>query len=196
MAQRHAPVRNRANMYGMARHTRHYEWTAGRLARPLYRRVVADVEASALPASALVLDVGTGPGLLPEAIAARCPSLSVVGVDLAPEMVARARARCAGATGLRFELADVTALPFAEGSVDLVVSSISLHHWQRPDAGLAEVVRVLRPGAEAWVYDGRRTLRRAARLAVGLPADVRLEDRLPGGLGLLPLGRLVLRRDR
>jgi len=191
----HPHPHTRANMFGLAHHPSHYERVAGRLARPLYRRVVADVAAERLPAGALVLDLGTGPGLLPEELVRACPGLTVVGVDLAPEMVARARSRFPGTTGLRFELGDVAALPFGDGSADLVISSLSLHHWDRPEAGLAGVVRVLRPGAEAWIYDGRRTLRRAMGLVDGLPAEVRLESRLQG-LGLLPLGRLVLRRHR
>lgn len=183
----------RATMYGLAGHARHYERCAGVLARPLYRRVVADVRAAALPAGAVVLDVGTGPGLVPEALVRACPDLSVVGIDLAPQMVARARERTRGTAGLRFEVADVTGLPFPDASMDLVVSSLSLHHWEHPDAGLADVVRVLRPGAEAWVYDGRGTLRRATADATGLPADV-TQETLPGGLWLRPFGRLVLRR--
>ena len=38
----------RANMYGLARHAKHYERWAGLLATPLYRRVVADVAAAPL----------------------------------------------------------------------------------------------------------------------------------------------------
>ena len=67
----------RANMYGLARHAKHYERWAGLLATPLYRRVVADVAAARLPVGASVLDVGTGPGRVPMMIAERCPQLSV-----------------------------------------------------------------------------------------------------------------------
>lgn len=182
-------------MYGLARHARHYERWAGKLARPLYRRVVADIAATSLPVGAVVLDVGTGPGLLPSAIADVCPELSVVGVDLAPEMVARARERTGGTGRLRFEVADVAALPFPDGSVDLVVSSLSVHHWDDPRAGVAEVVRVLRPGAEAWIYDGRRTMRRAEPMAADLPTDLRLEIPLIRSFPLNPIGRLVLHRQ-
>lgn len=185
----------RATMYGLAGHARHYERVAGVLARPLYRRVVDDVRTAGLPAGAVVLDVGTGPGLVPQALARACPGLSVVGTDLAPAMVARAGERTRGTTGLRFEVADVAELPFPDASVDLVVSSLSLHHWERPRAGLADVVRVLRPGGRAWVYDGRRTLRRASSGTTDLPADATQED-LPGSLWLRPFGRLVLQRRR
>ena len=189
---------NRANMYGLARHARHYERWAGVLARPLYRRLVADVAAAGLPAGALVLDVGTGPGTVPWMIAADCPHVAVTGVDLSPEMVSRATS--AAATGpsdadrVSFQVADVAALPFDDRSVDLVVSSISMHHWTDPAAGLREVVRVLRPGAQAWIYDVRPMVRRAARMTLSADVAVHLESPLTGTAWLNPIGRLVLER--
>ena len=66
-------IRDHANMYGFARHARGYELVSGVLARPLYRRVVADVSNVGLPAGSVVLDVGTGPGRVPRLIAAPTP---------------------------------------------------------------------------------------------------------------------------
>ena len=128
-------------------------------------------------------------------IAERCPQLSVSGIDLSPEMIARATAgaaRRAGAHSVEFQVADVVALPFEDQSIDLVVSSISLHHWDDPAAGLREIVRVLRPGAQAWIYDIRPMIRRAAPMTVGLDADQRMEIPLIGSLPINPIGRLVL----
>ena len=127
----------------------------------------------ALPPGATVLDVGTGPGTLPLLIAAQSPHLSVSGVDLSAEMIARATAAAdvratPGASPISFRIADVADLPFDDQSVDLVVSTLSMHHWADPAAGLREVVRVLRPGACAWLYDFRPTTRRAARMTPGL----------------------------
>jgi len=85
-------TRNHANMYGFARRARSYDLLSGVLARPLYRRVVADVSEVALPAGSVVLDVGTGPGRVPRLIAAAYPTVEVEGVDLSPEMIARATA--------------------------------------------------------------------------------------------------------
>ena len=182
MPASHHPTHNRANMYGLARHAGHYERWAGIFARPLYRRVVADVAAAGLPAGAMVLDVGTGPGIVPLMITAQSPHVSVTGVDLSPEMIARAISatdtRPADADRVSFQVADVAALPFADRSVDLVVSSLSMHHWTDPAAGLREVVRVLRPGAQAWIYDVRPMIWRAARMTPGLGTEVRVESPL------------------
>ena len=63
-----------ASMLGLARHAHPMTHVAGLLASPLYRRVAGDVAAAGLPSGAIVLDVGTGPGQIPEAIAKGCPS--------------------------------------------------------------------------------------------------------------------------
>jgi ubiquinone/menaquinone biosynthesis C-methylase UbiE len=197
-ALQHHHTHSRATMYGLASHPGHYERWAGVLARPLYRRVVADVAALRLPTGRVVLDVGTGPGRVPLMIAQRCPQLSVTGVDLSPGMIAHAtsNANASGPSHVNFQVADVTALPFADGSVDLVVSSISMHHWDDPAAGLREIVRVLRPAAQAWIYDVRPMVRRSEPMTSGLPAEVHVENPLPGSFWFNPIGRLVLLRRR
>jgi ubiquinone/menaquinone biosynthesis C-methylase UbiE len=88
----------------------------------------------------------------------------VTGLDLDPAMIARARAN-ADRPGNRdqrrpsFLVGDVAALAFPDGSMDLVVSTLSMHHWADPTAGLAEIGRVLRPGARALVWDFRPGVR-------------------------------------
>jgi ubiquinone/menaquinone biosynthesis C-methylase UbiE len=185
---------NHANMYGLARHPGHYDRLAGILARPLYRRVLADVTAAAPAAGSIVLDVGTGPGRLARQIAASCPSVTVQGVDLSQEMITSANSttRLEGLQNVRFQVADVTSLPFADGSVDLVVSTISLHHWDDPDAGLREIARVLAPARRAWIYDFRAALRGPARTASAPGVHLTLESPLIGTGRLNPIGRLVL----
>ena len=187
-------TRNHANMYGIARHARAYDLVAGVLARPLYRRVVTDVTKVALPAGSVVLDVGTGPGRVARLIAAACPKVEVEGVDLSPEMIARATSTAlTTSASVHFQVGDVVTLPFADGSVDLVVSTLSLHHWDDPTAGLDEIVRVLAPGGQAWIYDFRPALTATQRIASGLDADMALETPLIGTTRLNPIGRLVLR---
>jgi ubiquinone/menaquinone biosynthesis C-methylase UbiE len=189
-------TRNHANMYGFARHARVYDLVAGVLARPLYRRVVADVAEVALPAGSVVLDVGTGPGRVARLIAAACPTVEVEGIDLSPEMIARATstAKTTSTRNVRFQVGDVVTLPFADGSVELVVSTLSLHHWDDRAAGLSEIVRVLAPGGQGWIYDFRTALTAPQRFTSGLDAEVALESPLIGTPRLNPISRLVLRR--
>jgi ubiquinone/menaquinone biosynthesis C-methylase UbiE len=55
----------------------------------------------------------------------------------------------------RKTLAVVASLPFPDASFDLVVSTLSMHHWADGTAGLAQIRRVLRPGGRAPIWDFR-----------------------------------------
>jgi SAM-dependent methyltransferase len=128
----------------------------------LVDRIAADVAAVA-PTGARVLEVGCGPGHLSIRLA-RQHDLDVTGLDLDPAMIARARAN-ADRRGNPDQhqpallVGDVAALAFPDRSFDLVVSTLSMHHWADPTAGLAEIGRVLRPGARALIWDLRPGVR-------------------------------------
>lgn len=117
--------------------------------------------AVAMQAQGRAVDLGCGPGYLVLELARQAPALHVTGMDLSEEMLAKAEttARRAGLEGrVSFAKGDVQRIPFADGSVDLVVSTLSLHHWSDPVAALDEVARVLRPGGSFLIADLRRDL--------------------------------------
>ena len=95
-----------------------------------------------------VLDVGCGTGNLLRTIGRQHPGTELVGLDPDPKALARARrkTRRAGLT-VRLDQGFAQELPYPDGSVDRVFSSLMLHHLDTPskDALLAEVRRVLRP---------------------------------------------------
>jgi len=95
-----------------------------------------------------VLDVGCGPGTVTVDLERRVAPGRVVGVDLSPEVVARAErdAHEAGASGVEFAVADLFALPFADDSFDVVHAHQVLQHVHDPVAALREMRRVARPG--------------------------------------------------
>lgn len=169
-------------------HPEQYDRSAGRVTRRLHARIARDVAALGLPPGARVVDVGTGPGRLTAAIAAAAPELDVVGVDVSEPMIAFAREHAGGG---RFEVGDVAALPFPDGSVDLVVSTLSQHHWPDPAAGYRDLARAVRPGGTVWVHDARWKLDVPAARAA-FPGATISTDRVPGLLGLL-LRRLTIR---
>jgi ubiquinone/menaquinone biosynthesis C-methylase UbiE len=135
-----------------------YDTMSRLLLGSLFRRIAQDV-AEAAPDNAQILEVGCGPGHLSIQLARR-HGLHVTGIDLDPAMIERARANVDSAgegAGRRpgFLIGDVTSLAFPDESFDLVVSTLSMHHWADPTAGLTEIGRVLRPGGRALVWDFR-----------------------------------------
>lgn len=94
-----------------------------------------------------ILDVGCGTGEITTRLAALYPEASLVGVDLIEEHLEVARARAGQVSGrVSFQSADAFALPFADASFDLVVCRHMLQAVPRPEAAMAEMVRVCRPG--------------------------------------------------
>ncbi len=89
-----------------------------------------------------VLDLGCGTGQLAERLAGR--GLDVTAVDISPANVQAARAR-----GVEAQMADFASLPFPDDSFDAAFAMNSLIHVPPADlsAVLAEIARVLRPGA-------------------------------------------------
>ena len=99
------------------------------------------LDLAAVSASARVLDVATGPGVLVSRAARRGAS-SVVGIDLAPRMVAIATAQY---PSHEFLQGDAENLPFADQSFDAVVSNFGIGHFPRPERAVREFARVLAP---------------------------------------------------
>jgi ubiquinone/menaquinone biosynthesis C-methylase UbiE len=91
-----------------------------------------------------VLDVGCGTGALLEAVLAQRDGVRARGIDLSPRMVEAAGRRLESRADLR--VADAEELPFADGSVDLVLCADSFHHYPHPDRAIAEMYRVTRQG--------------------------------------------------
>jgi ubiquinone/menaquinone biosynthesis C-methylase UbiE len=107
-------------------------------------RQVADVLSSELVGKELCLEIGVGTGRIALPLAER--GIELLGVDLAPSMLARLLANAGGKLSFPLLTADVTSLPLAASSVDAVLGCHVLHliaDWQ---TALDEAGRVLRPG--------------------------------------------------
>ncbi len=92
-----------------------------------------------------ILDVGCGTGALLRRLATRFPQAELVGIDAAAGMIRQAQTAVPRGLSLRFLEAPSEELPLPDGSFDLVLSTMSFHHWADQQRGLAEVRRVLAP---------------------------------------------------
>jgi ubiquinone/menaquinone biosynthesis C-methylase UbiE len=102
-----------------------------------------------------VLDVGCGPGSITLGLAAAVAPGEVVGVDVSAEVLEKARALAAerGCTNVRYERADLAALPFDAGAFDAAFAHAVLQHIGEVEQALRELHRVLRPGGLIGVAD-------------------------------------------
>jgi ubiquinone/menaquinone biosynthesis C-methylase UbiE/DNA-binding transcriptional ArsR family regulator len=100
-----------------------------------------------------IADLGTGEGSFALLLAQRAQR--VIAVDSSARMleVGREQAARNGVRNIEFRLGDMEELPIANGEVELVFFSQSLHHVLHPGRALAEAARILAPGGRIVVLD-------------------------------------------
>jgi len=113
--------------------------------RRAFYSLVADYCVGRLPeGSSRAIDVGCGTGHLLLALQERTGSrLDLAGMDFSNRAIARTRALVPTAT---LQQADIFSIPWPDDSFDLVLSMETLEHLRTPDAALAQLVRVCKPG--------------------------------------------------
>lgn len=97
------------------------------------------------------IDVGCGNGAFTELLVERCGPVEVHGIDPSEGQLAFARSRPAGHRAV-FHLGDAMALPFAADSFDAAVMALVIFFVPDPAKGIAEMVRVVRPGGLIATY--------------------------------------------
>ena len=114
------------------------------------------VALASLVAGETVLDLGSGAGFDCFLAAERVgPRGRVIGVDMTPEMVERARANAlkGGFANVEFRLGEIEALPVADGIADIVISNCVLNLSADRPRVLAEALRALKPGGRVMISD-------------------------------------------
>jgi len=98
-----------------------------------------------------VLDLGCGAGWLCRILSAMVPEGHVVGMDIADEMVRRARKNTVECGNVVIVAGGVGEIPWENQFFTRVISVESAYYWPDPVRGIREVFRVLREGGSAWV---------------------------------------------
>jgi ubiquinone/menaquinone biosynthesis C-methylase UbiE len=142
--------------------TRLYDRYPNRIFVKWFQRIAADVKDKAI--SGNILDIGTGPGRLPIEIAKQVEKAKVFGIDMSEDMI-----KIAGKNADRAEVSDRVEFRvrsaydtgFENDSIDLIVSTGTIHHLSQPLVAFNEMYRILKRGGEAWLFDGRKDATRA-----------------------------------
>jgi ubiquinone/menaquinone biosynthesis C-methylase UbiE len=114
------------------------------------QKTVLELAAETAPRPNAILDIGCGTGRLLRGAEQRFPGASLEGVDAAAGMVAQAKASIGPAERINFQQATAERLPFPDAQFDLVLSTMTFHHWADQRQGIAEIKRVMTPGGR-WV---------------------------------------------
>ena len=112
------------------------------------------VELAQLEPDDIVVDIGCGSGEAVREAAARLTSGRAIGVDPTPAMIRFANKLSESHDGgerIEFIESPAERLPIADNSVTVALAINSLHHWDDPTVGLAEAMRILKPGGRLLV---------------------------------------------
>jgi SAM-dependent methyltransferase len=143
-----------------------------------------------IPTGGSVLDVGSGPGNVTAELArAAGPGGLALGVDISAPMLARA-VRAEAGPQVGFLRADAQRLPFRNEVFDALTSMAMLQLIPEPRAALAEMVRVLKPGARLAIMVPTAGPAAALRFLSGAGAHFFGEDELGDSLEDLGLQRV------
>jgi len=123
-----------------------------------------ELDRAALQGNEQLLDLGCGRGAVLIAAARRLPAGRAVGADRwtrdqsgnSPEVTLANAAAAGVADRVEVHTADITALPFPDGSFDIVTSALAIHNIPSPEAryrAVDEAMRVLRPGGQLLIAD-------------------------------------------
>jgi ubiquinone/menaquinone biosynthesis C-methylase UbiE len=149
-----------------------------------------------------ILDIGTGTAQIPIQLCRANASATVVGIDLAEQMllVGRENVRRAELAGrIRLEQEDAKNLDYSSASFGAVISNSIVHHIPQPARVLAEMVRVVKPGGILFIRDLLRpgTEEELRRLVATYAGDSNLHqqqmfaDSLHAALSLTEIRELV-----
>lgn len=111
--------------------------------------------------SGTAAEIGPGPGYLGLEWLKATRNTRLIGIEISSEMisVAEKNRRDYGLDArAEYRLGNAMTIPLEDGAVDHAFSNGSLHEWEKPEAVLAELRRILKPGGRLFISDLKRNL--------------------------------------
>lgn len=127
----------------------------------LRRKVIKNLK-KMKPKGTLV-DIGCGSGKLIIQIAEHFDNLTLIGVDIAEDMIALAKENSlkkGQRDKIEYKIGTAEELSFSDDSIDFIISTLSLHHWSNPLIIFQEIYRVLKENGKFLIFDFRRDSRK------------------------------------
>jgi ubiquinone/menaquinone biosynthesis C-methylase UbiE len=119
------------------------------------KTIVAAVDAAHIEPGGVVADIGFGGGIGLQLLLEGIGDDGVVqGIEIADEMLRRAKSKFGGDTRLRLSRGSLTELPLDDGSVDALITVNTVYFISELDPACRELARVLRPGGRAVIGIG------------------------------------------
>ncbi len=115
--------------------------------------VESTIELMAIEPRDRCLELGCGEGWASRLLAQLVPEGSVVGLDIADEMVRNARAKSADCENLMFLLGEAEDIPWQDGFFSKVLCVESFYYYEDPEKALREIYRVLSPDGSVWIVN-------------------------------------------
>lgn len=120
----------------------------GRFSKKFYRALLSQVN---LQNGSVVLDVGCGTGQLLK-VMSDAQEISGFGIDIEPEMIGIARAKCPDMT---IQVSACEKTPFEDAIFDVITACMAYHHFADKPGFIKEAARILKPGGCLYIADPR-----------------------------------------
>lgn len=97
------------------------------------------------PNAKSILEVGFGKEDILNSLHHIFPTAKIYGIDPQPKSISLAQRKYNHHKSIEVTKSPVETLPYPAGTIDLVITNMSFHHWTNKKKGLAEIARILRP---------------------------------------------------
>ena len=108
------------------------------------------------------LEIGSGPGILTQVVAAQHPNAEIIAYDVSPEMIKLAKQDLAEnlKTRIEYKIGDACDVNSIKdiGKFDLIYSTFTLHHWDNAESAIKNLYSMLNDNGVLYIHDLKRVI--------------------------------------